>query len=212
MEATKDLIHGFLVGASEDAAVYNKKRKNEYIVEIEQKSKEWLEFVQEAVLRFFGKNIKIRKTSKGFYRLTIYSKDFFTEIKKHRENSSWILNESDEFQTGFLQGFYDAEGSIKKSRNHITSSSNRKDLIDVAEELLKKFNIRTGKQWKDKNNVITLPFYGKDNMIKFSRIVDFRHPEKRERLARHLEKYHLQNPYNGVVAGKSSLPALFLEN
>ena len=41
-------FHGFLVGASEDATVYYKKRKNEYIVEIEQKSKKWLELGESA--------------------------------------------------------------------------------------------------------------------------------------------------------------------
>jgi len=180
-------FYGFLVGASEDAAVYQKKRKNEYIVEIEQKNKEWLEFVQDVVLKHFGKSISIRKTNKDVYRLTIYSKDFFNEIKKHRNDATWILKRSNEFQLGFLQGMYDAEGSIKKDRNHVTVSSNRDDLIEVLQTLLEKFDLRLGKTWTDKNNVTTLPFYGKDNLIKFSEAINFRHPEKKRRLAEHME-------------------------
>lgn len=198
----RDLIrdfHGFLVGASEDAVVYNNKKKYEYIVEIDQKSYEWLKTVQHAVQKEFNKLITVRKTSKGYYRITIFSKDFFKEIKKHRENSAWILNKPEAFQLGFLQGMFDAEGSIKKDRNHVTISSNREDLIKTVQTLLSKFGFRLGKTWKDKNNVITLPFYGKDNLQKFQELINFRHPEKEKRLV-----YHLQDPYNGVVVGESS--------
>ena len=191
---TSNYFYGFLVGASEDGTVYQRKKKNEYMVEIEQKSKYWLEFVQEIILRFYKKSVKIRKTSKGFYRIRIYSKKFFNQIKKHRINSSWILRKSKEFQLGFLQGVYDAEGSIKKSRNHITISSNRKDLIRILQILLRNLNFRLGKTWKDYNGVITLPFYGKDNLKRFQELINFRHPKKKERLAELLNDNYLQTP------------------
>ncbi len=188
-----DLIsdfHGFLVGASEDAVVYNNKRKYEYIVEIDQKSQEWLKIVQYAVQKDFNKSITVRKTSKGYYRITIFSKDFFNAIKKHRENSTWIIDKPEVFQLGFLQGMFDAEGSIKKVRNHITVSSNREDLIKTVQILLKKYGFRLGKTWKDKNNVITLPFYGRDSLQRFQELINFRHPDKKKRLKDHLV-YHL---------------------
>lgn len=173
---------GFVLGASEDGIVYYRENKNEYGLEIEQKNKEWLEFVQSSLVKAYKKKSKIRKMKKGYYRLNVYSKDIYNELLEFRENPKLISQQSKEFQIGFLQGVFDAEGSVRKGRNHITVSLNKKKTIEVIQRILSEIGIKTGKEWQDKNLVITIPIYGSENMKKFQRLINFRHPEKIERL------------------------------
>lgn len=176
------LEKGFVLGASEDGIIYYRKNKNEYGLEIEQKNVQWLETVQKALEKAYNKKSRIRKTKKGYYRLNVYSKDIYNELLKFRKNPQLILQESKEFQTGFLQGVFDAEGSVRKGRNHITVSLNRRDTIEVIQWILSEIGIETGKHWQDKTMVITIPIYGAENMRKFHSLLNFRHPEKSERL------------------------------
>jgi intein/homing endonuclease len=181
------LEKGFVFGASHDGIVYYREDKNEYGLEIDQKSEEWLKTVQKFLERAYKKKSRIRKTRRGYFRLNVYSKDIYSELQKFKGNPRLVLEQSKNFQTGFLQGIFDAEGSIRLERKHITISSNNPKTISVVAKLLKNLEIITGKPFKDKNNVISIPFYGKDNLLKFKRYVNFRHPEKRQRLEALLE-------------------------
>ncbi len=176
------LEKGFVFGASYDGIVYHREEKNEYGLEIDQKSLLWLKIVQKYLQKAYRKNSKIRKTKRGYFRLNVYSKDLYNELKKLHENPHLILEQNEKFQIGFLQGIFDAQGSIRFERRHITVSSNEPKTAEIVIRLLEKNCIKTGKPFKDKNNVISIPFYGKNNMLKFSRIINFRHPEKKERL------------------------------
>ena len=173
---------GFVLGASEDGIVYYRKSKNEYGLEIEQKSIEWLEKVKMSLMKGYGKKSKIRKTKRGYYRLNVYSKDLYNELLGFRKNPGKILEQPKSFRIGFLQGIFDAEGSVRLGRNHITISSNRKSVIKVICSLLEEMKINSGKNWTDKNSVTTIPIYGKENMKKFSSGIAFRHPDKKYRL------------------------------
>ncbi len=173
---------GFIVGASEDGIVYYRESKNEYGLEIDQKSSEWLEVVQTKLEKAYDKKSRIRKTTKGYFRLNVYSKRIYLELSQYRKKPSLVLQETKEFQKGFLQGIFDAEGSVRKERRHLTVSSKRKSTIRILKILLKKFGIKIGKPCGDKNNVVSIPFYGKKNLAKFSEEIGFRHPDKKKRL------------------------------
>jgi len=185
------LEKGFVFGASHDGIVYYSKNKNEYGLEIDQKSKEWLEIVQQILANAYNKKSTLRQRKNGYFRLNVYSKSLYLELLKLKENPELVLEQSKDFQTGFLQGIFDAEGSIRLERNHITISSKNPKTIKIVTKLLNKLDIRIGKPFKDKNNVISIPFYGKDNMLKFKDHVGFRHPEKRKRLETLLDKNRL---------------------
>lgn len=176
------LEKGFILGASEDGIVYYRKNKNEYGLEIEQKNREWLEIVQKALEKAYNKKSNIRKMKKGYYRLNVYSKNIYNELMKFRKTPELILLEPKEFQTEFLCGVFDAEGSVRKDRNHISISLNKENTIQVIQELISRTGIKTGKQWKDKSSVITIPIYGSENMQRFSNTINFRHPDKARRL------------------------------
>src|SRR3989344_4955559 len=176
------LEKGFVFGASHDGFVYYRKNKNEYGLEIEQKSCQWLETVQEYLEKAYNKKSKIRKTKKGYFRLNVYSKELFLELKKFHKNPYLVLKQNKKFQIGFLQGIFDAEGSVRLERRHITVSSSNEKTTKIVAKLLKGIGIKTGKPFKDMNNVISIPFYGKENLRIFNNFIGFRHPEKEKRL------------------------------
>ncbi|MBI2972111.1 MAG: hypothetical protein HYY37_06855 [Candidatus Aenigmarchaeota archaeon] len=173
---------GFILGATEDGILYYRENKNEYGLEIEQKVMEWLLVVQEALKIAYNKQSRIRKMKKGYYRLNVYSKSLYHELVGLRNNPQRILEQPEAFQTGFLQGIFDAEGSVRLDRNHISVSSNRESLISLVTFLLVKRDIIAGKPWQDSAGVISLSIYGIDDIKKFSDLVGFRHPEKKHRL------------------------------
>jgi len=172
---------GFILGACEDGTFYYRGKKNQYTIEIEQKIYEWLEIVKKAFCRVYNKNSNLRKTSKGFYRLTIYSKKIYNELLETRKNYKKVLERSKEYQIGFLQGVFDAEGTVHNKRYSIRVASKKKEVINVIKEILEKLKIKTGKIYKDKT-IYVLPLYGKENLIRFLNIIGFRHPQKKKKL------------------------------
>ena len=175
-------LFGFIVGASEDGYIYHRKDKNEYGLEVEQVSYKWLVYLQRALKIIFNKNTKIRKVKGKYYRLNVYSKEIYLILLKFHKHPRLILKENKAFQIGFLQGIFDAEGSVSLNSNHIRVSSKNLQLIRIIRKLLKNFNFRIAKLYKDKNNVITLSLYGRDNLLKFYRCIGFNHPIKQKRL------------------------------
>ena len=178
----KDNLRGFIFGASEDGTIYFRPKKNQYNIEIEQKVLGWLEAVKKAIQDVYGFNVNIRQTTRGPYRLTVLSKQLYTELIDFREDYSKILSENKEFQRGFLQGIFDAEGTVHNKRNQIRISSKNKKVMEITRRLLNRFGINTGKLYKDLA-VFVLPFYGKNNMKTFAENIGFKHPGKKKRLS-----------------------------
>lgn len=174
-------LKGFVFGSSEDGTIYFRKSRNQYNIEIEQRIPQWLEIVKIAIQRTYNQNVRIAKTSKGYYRLLVYSKRLFNEIKSFRKDYSTILSENKKFQIGFLQGFFDAEGTVHNKRYSIRVSSKEKSKIQIMKKLLENLQIKTGKIHADKTAYV-LPLYGKENLNKFDSLISFRHMEKRDRL------------------------------
>ncbi len=180
---------GFIAGACEDATIYHYVKNNEYRIEIEQNNKEWLQIIQNCFEKCYNKKSKIRMTSKGYYRLLCHSKSIYIELKNLRQNFSQLLDKPIEYQICFLQGVFDAEGSVHSYRNQIRVASKNKNLIDTITQMLSNLNIKFGNLDTNKTtNVISIPLYGFENIEKFSEIIGFRHPEKLKRLNKILQK------------------------
>lgn len=194
----ESIDRGFIFGTAEDGTLYIRKDRNQYTIEFEQKIKEWLEYIQKVLKTTHNKNTNLRRTSKGYFRLILYSKDIFYEIKELRKDYKKLLLCSRSFQIGFLQGIFDAEGTVHKERFQIRISSKKLEVVLVIKQLLESLGIMTGRIHKD-IAVYILPFYGKENIERFHDIIGFRHNEKRARLSNLL----LVNPKNGVVALES---------
>ena len=188
----KNLIEkkkGFIVGACEDGTFYYSQKKNAHILEIEQNNLEWLQFVKNAFFVVYNKECRIDKKKSGYYRLSCYSKEIYNELAKIRNNFSGILQKSKDYKIGFLQGAFDAEGSVHNKRFSIRIYSKKKELILIVRRLLEEFHIKTGKIHTDKrSNVFMLPIYGKQNLKKFRKVINFNHNNKEYRLKNLLQE------------------------
>jgi DNA-binding transcriptional regulator WhiA len=178
----ESMDRGFFLGATEDGTIYLRKSKYAYTIEIEQKVREWLVYVQDVLSREYSKKSNLRKTSRGYYRLIVYSKAIYNEVLDFRKDYRKLFLSSGAFQIGFLQGIYDAEGTVHCNRFQIRISSKQEDTMRIIENILNDLGISTGKVYKDLA-VYVLPFYGRENLKKFRDIIGFRHPEKKQRLS-----------------------------
>ena len=180
---------GFIIGACEDSTPYFSVKKHAYIIEIEQSNRGWLERVQKAFLLAYGKRCAIHKRKNGYFRLTCYSKQVYYDVLAAREQISLLCQAPLAYQLGFLQGVYDAEGHVHKDRLNIRVYSKRHDLILVIQTLLARLGITTGSIYLDKrNDVLSLPIYGRMNLETFSQQISFSHPLKLSRLNNHLRQ------------------------
>ena len=174
----------FLLGALEDGSFSSRPKIGDYTIEIEQKNREWLQLISKIFEKQFNKKPTISfRDKRKVFRLRIYSKKIFTELKKLREQMvEKIRNENRENKVSFLRGIFDAEGSVHKRRFTINLSNKKDEVIELCKDLLSELQIRTGKIEKMKRNVKRLHIYGKDNLQKFQELIGFSHPEKAKRL------------------------------
>ena len=174
---------GFICGASEDGTLYTSPKKNAYIIEIEQNNKEWLLAIKKALIVAYNKKCNIDQKKSGYFRLSCYSKAILEDLQKIRKDYSMILRKSDSFKVGFLQGIYDAEGSVHKERLCIRIYSRKRALIELLKRLLAEMRITLGKEYLDKRNqVVMLPIYGKQNIVLFRERINFNHTPKNQLL------------------------------
>ena len=170
---------GFVFGAAEDGTVYCKEKKCEYILEIEQLDKRWLLEVQKALEKGFGlkSSIRQRKTRK-YYRLVVYSKDLYNELLEMRKDFGKILSAPLQFQKGFVQGLFDAEGSVSKRRYSLRAYNKKHKLLHVAKTVLERAGVKPAYLLRDKRGIWVLHVYGTKNLRKFRQSFGFHHPEK----------------------------------
>lgn len=177
----------FIIGAFGDGCLTSRPKRGDYSIEFEQKNKQWLESLSKKFKKVFGKSSEVKKTSKGYYRFRVYSKNIFFRLKDLLENISQITNEKTEAKTSFLRGIFDAEGSVHKNRYAIVLTNKDRELIFLCRKLLHELNISCGKIWCDKRtNVLSLSVYGKHNLIKFNNLIGSTHYDKQVRLNNHI--------------------------
>lgn len=169
----------YLLGAGGDATAIYYKPKNEYYIEYEQKSKEWLEnSILPRVERVFGKKTASKQRKSGMYRVRFYSKDAFFLFLEIRKNPLKILRWSKEAQVNFVKGFFDAEGSVQcKPRMRIQIYQKSKAVLHVISKILTAVGIKCGNITTSRD-VFILPIRSKTNLIKFSRFIGSEDPQK----------------------------------
>ena len=180
---------GFIVGACEDGTIYFSPKKNAYILEVEQNNIQWLQTLQTAFFVAYNKKCRIDKKKSGYFRLSCYSKNIYNDILNARKDFSRVLRKSDDYKIGFLQGVFDAEGSVHNKRLSIRVYSKKKKLISLIGILLEELGIKAGKVHTDKRtNVLMLPIYGKQNLKLFRQKINFAHNKKEYRLKNLLQE------------------------
>jgi len=170
---------GFVFGAAEDGTVYFKKKKFEYILEIEQLDRRWLLEVMKALQQGFHLKSSIRqRKSRKYYRLVVYSKDLYNELVEMRKDFDKVLSMPVSFQKGFVQGLFDAEGSVSKRRYSLRAYNKKHELLHVTKTVLERAGIKPFHLLQDKRGICVLHIYGIENMKKFRQKFGFHHPEK----------------------------------
>jgi len=177
---------GYLVGALGDASLVFRPEKAEYCVEFEQKSKGWLEkSIAPRIRREFGKRIEVKRRKSGLYRLRLYGKAPYLLLSKFWRNKSLIMHEGAEFQSAFVRGFFDAEGSAPKRKRgtgyRISIYQKDRQPLRIISRILRKRGVRVGKITNSRDIGI-LPVRGKENIRKFADLIGSEHPEKKRML------------------------------
>jgi len=92
----------------------------------------------------------------------------------------------------WLRAYFDCEGWVfcKKHQNrHIGADCVNKKGLNQVISALNIFGIKTIKKYNDKRNIYRIFIYGKENLKKFAKQIDFLHPEKSNKLKEALDDF-----------------------
>ena len=128
-------------------------------------------------------------------RCKIQNKELYYTLTKDFSyySSNWRLpNINKENLKYWLRTFFDCEAwvLVEKAKNrHIGLDSINKIGIYQIQQTLKRFNINSKLKKLNKRNIFRLLIYGKENLIKFRKEINFLHPIKREKLNQAVNSY-----------------------
>lgn len=188
-------FEAYLLGALRDATIDIRKGKN-YEIKIAQKSKEWLEYLQQIFEQLFGKRGRITKHRRNYWILRINDKSIvekileLSEIKIPQEewNTPTKLKETkdERILISYIRGFFDAEGGLPKnidkdSQKYIIFSQKNKESLEFLQKMLNKMGIKTTKITFC-GGVWEFRITRKESIIKFIEKIGSLHPDKKSRL------------------------------
>ena len=203
IEPTKEWGYfcGLVIG---DGWVVKNKKSNNYTIGVESTRRELIELFCLSAKRL-GLNpheTKPRMHRRKFpngevredvtYRAYIYSKAVYDVLKPCKLNDyrfkvPAFIYKSDEAVAGFLQGFFDAEGSIQMGNPvpAITAGSKHIENLLQIKYLLQRLGIAS---YVSVRNKPTLSIWGYESKLAFYKKVGFRLSRKAEKLRKSLEK------------------------
>ena len=150
--------------------------KNHYI-SLETITPKFIQKFQECVVRVYGQDFigHIAPTINGKQRIVICGKEMTDDIRRYLpEQSSFKWRVPEEIfksdyrcKIGFLQGFFDSEGSVHRKFDLDMGSVNKEALMQI-KQLLDDIGIKSSElKPKNKTNKYTLYITGEENIIKF---------------------------------------------
>lgn len=109
-------------------------------------------------------------------------------IRKNIKIPSYFENLNQNEINSYVEGLFDAEGSVKIKQAELNFCSNSKILFDFVKEILNKneiiFSPYSKKREERKN--IEYNIYGKNNLKNFQSRIGFSHPTKIKKLTKHI--------------------------
>ena len=174
-----DKKFAYFLGVLHDAHIICRPLVSQYGFEIEQKNKNYAEYLTKIIFQLFGikPKLELRKRSWGYYwRIRVYSKKIYKEIAKH-DFKKLLRTQTKLMKRELIRGFYDAEGSI--SSDEVRMFNKDKELLEIMGKIISKdFGLRIGKVVVSKDDVFQLPIYAKLEQRKFMKIFKPNHPDK----------------------------------
>jgi len=188
----KDLA--YLLGALRDGTIDVREGKN-YEIELAQKNKMWLQFVQNVFKKEFRKEGNILRHMKGYWIIRINGKETVRKIAEISQmkipQENWktpsLIEASDiETKINCIRGFFDAEGGLpkkitKSSQKYVIFSQNNKESLEFIRKTLMEISIKPT-NLTICGNVWEFRITTKDGIIKFINSVGSSHPEKVKKL------------------------------
>jgi len=205
---TEDL--GYLCGLIIGDGSIRKARSNNYTIQLSTTRKEFRDhFVESAVrvsslLKSYLYEYKVTRMfpngsvrSDMMYRAIIDSKALYDALRPFkRPDYHWQVPsflDTMDAQRGFLQGIFDAEGSVIFNKKQVSmsyiqiASKHKSNLLEI-EQLLKKFGIE-GCCFTKVGAVWGLRFWGRRNLLLFATRIGFRLKKKQDKLLKLLSSY-----------------------
>jgi hypothetical protein len=185
-------IHAYLCADGYVIKNSENQKKKFYIIGFRNANLTLLKDFQKKFKKYFGKNPKLIEGERCY----LNSKEIYQKLNKRfgsfysREWTMPGLN--NKLSCVWLRAFFDCEGWVfcksHQNRNIGLDSVNERGLNQVIESL-KKLGIKTTKRFNAKKNIFRILIYGKENLMKFRKKIDFLHPSKKNKLKKVLEDY-----------------------
>tara|TARA_B100000315_G_C14593077_1_gene597015 strand:- start:3226 stop:4107 length:882 start_codon:yes stop_codon:yes gene_type:complete len=188
-------IHAYLCADGYVITNPNKGRKH-YTIGFRNTSKILLSDFDEQFNVYF--DIKPKKRIDG--RRVVNNKRIYKELTKDHNYYSinWNFPKlSNDYGKYWLQSYFDCEAwvinRIARDRHIGVDSINKEGLLSI-QDCLRKIGISSkfknrGKRTPEQNEIYRLLIYGKNNLIKFQKNINFLHPKKNRKLQEAIDSY-----------------------
>lgn len=212
MQITKELA--YLLGIFKDGSVYKNEKEKIYRIRIYQKNRDWLEMIQKIFEQVFNTKLILREDKRNdVWYLEVNRKELFKALNKilSKPVPEIIKNSTIEMKLSFIQGVFDAEGSILRVEKYentpnklkeklqdlrINFGQSDRELLEFIKTTLEEVGIRCGKICGPFfKNETSKPYfqvnsYGIANLEKFYSLIGTRHPIKLMRFNKIIDLKH----------------------
>ncbi|MGE0793392.1 MAG: LAGLIDADG family homing endonuclease [Candidatus Woesearchaeota archaeon] len=150
-----------------------------------------LDDFEKQFFRCFG--IKPRRCKDG--RSVIQNKSLYLELTKNYSyySKDWTIPKLNKKQSRiWLRAYFDCEGwviSRKAKDRHIGLDSINEKGIQFIQESLLQFKIKSKLKKVKNRNLFRLLIFGKDNIKKFQKEINFLHPKKKNKIQEAIDSY-----------------------
>ena len=167
-----------LLGVLHDAHIIYRKNKGIYGFELEQKNRDYINYIVKIIHEIFDIKPKVETRNRSwgtYYRIRVHSKSVYEKIIKY--NFKYLLiNSPSKIKKALISGLFDAEGSV--SSNEVRIFNKDTNLLKISKRVIESFNINCGKIVITSGDVWQVPIYAKADKNRFMDIFKPKHPKK----------------------------------
>ena len=174
-------VVGAFIGDGWKAKIKNRKSGNDYRISLASIDKEFVEKFANCMFRVVKRKRKIycrkRARKKDLFEVTFSSKELFFFLSKNIEKPE-IKEVIFQYPKEFLQGIFDAEGSVTMIRGkspRITLSNTDLKLLQICQDLLNKLGISSRIEKENKKGKISwrIVISRKKDIVEFQKKIGF---------------------------------------